>query len=190
MSLNFVAQTTIPEVSFVSVIRSWSLSWCSDYFILLDFFKIDRAMPFAAAKELDSYPLLSKYIESINCVLIDRKSDDLQVMREQSGKINKAIINTGLVLFPEGECSYLDDDIKDFKKGGFVGTINKCVMVVPTYISSPNMDKVFKWYVPTGEVSVTFGKAFIPERELGPKVKAKQVSEYTKKKVLELKNNR
>ena len=76
---------------------------------------IDRPMSFAAAQELLKYPLVAKYINGIECVLIDKSINSLKAMREQLKNIEDVIDKNGLVLFPEGECSYYDTEIKEFK---------------------------------------------------------------------------
>ncbi|MBQ9024122.1 MAG: 1-acyl-sn-glycerol-3-phosphate acyltransferase [Bacilli bacterium] len=149
---------------------------------------IDRYMTFAAAKELMKYPILNKYISSIDCVLIDRSTEDLKYMKEQLQSMEKAIKSGGLILFPEGECSYMNDEIKDFKKGGFMAANKLDVRIVPTYIKCNEMKKVGKWFLPTKEVVISFGKSFTSNEIFDKKVSAKVLSKYTKEKVLELKN--
>lgn len=167
-----------------------SLLICSNHTSFYDIFAlvscIDRSMSFAAAKELMKYPLLKKYIKAINCVLIDRKTEDLKAMKSQLQDMEEAIKNGGLILFPEGECSYLDDEIKPFKKGGFMAASKLDTTIVPTYIKMENMKKIGKWYIPTDEVEITFGEPFIPSEVFNGKASAKKVTEYTREKVLEL----
>lgn len=150
---------------------------------------IDRAMPFAAAKELTNIPVLRDYINGIGCVLIDREETDFNKLKEELNNIDKAINNTGLILFPEGECSYYENDVKEFKKGGFMSLAKKDVVIVPTYIDSPNLTNIKKWYVPRGDVKITFGKGFIPKEVIEGRVMPSKIAEYTRKKVLDLRNN-
>lgn len=153
-------------------------------------YAIDRSMSFAAAKELLSYPLIAKYINSIECVLIDRNTKDLKAMREQLINMENIINKNGLVIFPEGECSYYDTELKEFKKGGFMSTTKSDVSIVPTYIDYESMSKVRKWMIPTGKTTIVFGEPFIPREELGKRVTPLEVANYTRNKVLELKNNK
>ena len=148
---------------------------------------IDRYVSFASAKELMKYPILNKYISGINCVLIDRKTEDLKYMKQQLLSMENAIKSGGLILFPEGECSYMNSEIKDFKKGGFVAASKYDVKIIPTYIKYSKMKNIGKWFIPVDDIEITFGKGFIPSEEFGKKVSAKILSEYTKEKVLELK---
>ena len=158
-----------------------------DIFSLIE--AIDRPMSFASAQELLNYPLVTKYINSIECVLIDRNTTSLKIMREQLKRIEEIINKNGLVLFPEGECSYNDTEIKEFKKGGFMSTVKDEVSIVPTYINYEAMDKVMKWMTPKGKTTVIFGESFIPTKVLGSKVSTQEVTNYTRNKVLELKNS-
>ena len=149
---------------------------------------IDRFMTFAAAKELMKYPILKKYISSIDCVLIDRKTEDLKYMKQQLLSMENAIKSGGLILFPEGECSYMDGELKDFKKGGFMAANKLDVRIVPTYIKCDEMKKIGKWFIPTNDVKIIFGESFTSTEVFDKKVSAKVLSEYTREKVLELKN--
>ena len=168
-----------------------SILICSNHTSFFDIFAlvscIDRSMSFAAAKELMKYPVLNKYIKSINCVLIDRETEDLKMMKKQLLEMEEAIKKGGLILFPEGECSYLDSEIKPFKKGGFMAASKLDTAIIPTYIKTDKMKKIGKWYIPTDEVEITFGEPFTPSEVFENKVSAKKLSEYTKEKVLELK---
>lgn len=150
---------------------------------------IDRPMTFAAAKELMKYPVLNKYISALNCVLIDRNINDLKIMKQQLQAMEEKINSPGLILFPEGECSYATGNIKDFKKGGFIITNNTNIPIVPTYIKSDNMKKIGNWYVPSSDIKIIFGKPFIPNETFSKKISAKKLSEYTREKVLELKRS-
>lgn len=156
-----------------------------DIFILISC--INRYMPFAAASELMKYPILNKYINSINCLLIDRNVEDLKLIKKQLLDIEEYLKNGGLILFPEGECNYLDGEIKPFKKGGFMAASKLDTMIVPTYIKTDKMKKIGKWYIPTEEVKVVFGESFKPTEVFNGKVNSTKLSKYTREKVLELK---
>ena len=112
----------------------------------------------------------------------------LKVMKKQLQDMESAIKTGGLILFPEGECSYLDEELKPFKKGGFVAATKLDTTILPVYIKTDNMKKIGKWYIPKDEVEVTFGDPFIPSKVFSDKISSKKVCEYTKEKVLELKN--
>lgn len=146
---------------------------------------INRPIPFAAAKELMKYPILKDYIEKIGCILIDRDTKDIKVMKKQLDDIESSINNNGLILFPEGECSYKDDKVKDFKKGGFIAANKKDVYIVPTYIKYNGLKNVGRWYVPTGDINVNFMEPF-KSSDLG-KVNPSSLANITRDKILSLK---
>lgn len=148
---------------------------------------IDRTVSFAAATELEKYPILRDYIKAINCILIDRYTEDVTVMKKQLESMENAIKGKGLILFPEGECSYLSGEIKEFKKGGFTAAKKYDTYILPTYIKSENMSHIGKWYIPKEEVKIVFGDPFKVQDVFGKRVSSKQVSEYTREKVLDLK---
>lgn len=156
--------------------------------ILLLVTTIDRAMPFAAASELMNYPVLRDYIKGINCVLIDREETNFNKLKEELNNLDNAINNTGLILFPEGKCSYNIDEIKEFKKGGFMKTTKKDITIIPTYINTTKLDNIGSWYVPKGDVKITFGEGFIPKDVFDGRIMPSMVADYTRRKVLDLKN--
>ena len=158
-----------------------------DIFALVN--AIDRPMSFAAAVELMKYPVLKDYISSIECVLIDRNTTDIKKMKEQLLDMEKTIIKNGLILFPEGECSYESDELKPFKKGGFMAATKNNVPIVPTYINYDILSKIGKWMVPTNETTIIFGDSFKPKDLLGEKTNPQEVANYSRKKILELKHN-
>lgn len=151
---------------------------------------IDKSIPFAAAKELMNYPILKNYISSIECVLIDRETDNLKVMKEQLKNMEDTIKNKGLILFPEGECSYGEfEGLREFKKGGFISVNKNDIQIVPTYIRYKDIYKIGKWILPIEEIDVTFGEPFRPSQITDKKIKTEELAQYTQKKVLELRNN-
>lgn len=157
--------------------------------ILVLVLAVNKDIPFASAKELMNYPILKDYISSIGCISIDRETKDVKVMKKQLKDIEDTVLNKGLILFPEGECSYsLDADIKDFKKGGFMAVNKNNLKIVPTYINYSGFKKIGKWILPTEEISIHFGKAFKSSEISDKKITTNILTDYTKKKVLELKN--
>ena len=158
-----------------------------DIFLLISC--IDRYIPFAAARELMNYPILNKYIESIDCVLIDRYTKDLNIIKNQLQNIENAINNNGLILFPEGECSY-NDEINEFKKGGFMAASKLNTIIIPTYIDINRIKKIGKWCLPKDQVTITFGEPFKPKDVFKDRINSKKLSEYTRNKVLELKKHK
>lgn len=149
---------------------------------------VDKPMPFAAAKELMENKIINKYIESIHSVLIDRETEDVKAMKDQLELMEKAISTTGLLLFPEGECSYGEGDIKEFKKGGFISARKNDISIVPTYIDYKKFKRIGRLIVPQEEVKVIFDKPFKPSDLSEKRKSALELAQITRKKVLDLRN--
>ncbi|MBO5529893.1 MAG: 1-acyl-sn-glycerol-3-phosphate acyltransferase [Bacilli bacterium] len=152
-------------------------------------YSIDKPLPFAAAKELIDNRIINQYIEAIGSVLIDRKTEDLKIMKKQLEDMEKAISTRGLILFPEGECSYGEGDIKEFKKGGFIAAKKHDTLIVPTYIDYKDFKRIGRLIVPKKGVKVIFGESFKPSEITDKKMSAQELANYTRKKVLDLRNN-
>ena len=178
LSINVVGLDNIPLDGSLLV----ACNHISFFDIILLLGVIDRPLPFAAAKELTKYPLLRDYINSLNCVLIDRYTTDRTSIKEQIKNMSETIKNTGLIVFPEGECSY-NQEVYDFKKGSFLRA--KDTKIVPTYISMPSINKIGRWVIPTSNVDVIFGNSFSID-DIDVK-NAEGLANYTRDKVLELK---
>lgn len=152
-------------------------------------YSIDKPLPFAAAKELMDNEIINSYIRGIGSVLIDRSTEDLKEMKKQLEELEKTISTRGLILFPEGECSYGKGDIKEFKKGGFIAAKKHDVKIVPTYIHYEDFKRIGRLIVPKKEVKVVYDKPFKPSEITEEKMNAQELANYTRKKVLELRNN-
>ncbi len=166
---------------------------CSNHVAFFDIaalcYSIDKPLPFAAAKELMDNKIINKYIESINSVLIDRNTEDIKVMKKQLEDMEKAITETGLILFPEGECSYGEGEIKEFKKGGFIAAKKNDITIVPTYINYKDYKRYKNLLVPKDEVKVIFDKPF-KASETNENIKSSEhLAKYTRNRVLSLKNS-
>ena len=155
-----------------------------DVFLLIA--ALNKTVPFAAAKELYKVPFLKKYLPAINCISVDRYTEDISTVKGQMNAMKQHLENDNLILFPEGECSYLNNEIQEFKKGGFMAVNKTGTLIVPTYIDIPKMNKINKWCIPTDDVSITFGDMIDPENVDGKKLNANKLTEYTHDKVLAL----
>lgn len=148
---------------------------------------IERTMSFVVADELYNYPFLKEYIDSINCVSVDRETTDPTALKKQLSDMKNRLKDDGLILFPEGKCNYLEDEIDEFKKGGFVAARNCKSIIVPTYIDVSNVTKLGRWVVPKDKIKVTFGNSFMPTDISDKKLSSSDIANYTRYKVLELK---
>ncbi len=147
---------------------------------------VEQPIRFVAAKELMSYPILRKYLTSIQCVMLNRYTGDMSEIGESVANMKKALASGNLVLFPEGECSYYDKRMKKFKKGGFVGVSELGAFVVPAFIRIDRMQNIGRWMIPQGEVSIYFGEGFFPSGISGKRCRAGDLAAYAQERVREL----
>ncbi len=155
-----------------------------DIFLLTT--SLGETVPFAAAKELSGYPFLRRYISRMDCLLVDRRAEDIAALKKQVSDIHRHLSKKSLILFPEGGCSYLDTEIKPFKKGAFMYADKMSAMIVPAYIHIKTLRKTGKWCMPSGDVTVVFGKPFRPSDIGAEKLTASKLAAYTRSRVTEL----
>ena len=158
-----------------------------DIFLLI--VALGKTIPFAAAKKLYSYPILNKYIKSIDCISVNQYTTDVSELKHQLRQIHKHLNKHSLILFPEGECNYKDNQIKEFKKGGFFSLNKTETYVIPTYIYVEKFKKLGRWCVPKGNVIIVFGESFKSNEIACDNITSAILAEYTQEKVNELKDN-
>lgn len=139
---------------------------------------VEEAISFVAAKELFRYPILRKYLKSIQCISLDRYSVDVKKLKESIATMKSTLENGNLVLFPEGECSYYDSHMKPFKKGGFLGLPSMEQLILPVYIKIEQLRNIGRWMIPRGDVVIHFGECFMPKDMPGEQTKAGDVATY------------
>ncbi len=185
INLKTVNQGVIPKDERILVASNHQSFF--DVFLLIS--ALDRALPFAAAQELYKYPFLGKFISSINCIPIDRYTEDITKLKEQVNQIYMHLMSDSLILFPEGECSYEKNKIQEFKKGGFMKINQTDTTIIPTYIHLTDFNHISRWFMPKNDVVVSFGTGFRPSDISDKKVSAKELASYTYEQVLTLKRN-
>lgn len=158
-----------------------------DIFLLI--VALGKTIPFAAAKKLYSYPILNKYIKSIDCISVNPYTTDVSELKHQLKQIHQHLNKHSLILFPEGECNYKDNQIKEFKKGGFFSLNKTETYIIPTYIHVEKFKKIGRWCVPKDNVTIVFGESFKSNEIACDKITSAILAEYTQEKVNELKNN-
>ena len=158
-----------------------------DIFLLIA--ALGKTIPFVAAKKLYNYPILNKYIKSIDCIPANPYTTDVSELKYQLKQIHTHLNKNSLILFPEGECNYKNNQIKEFKKGGFF-SINKTeTYIIPTYIHVEKFKKIGRWFVPIDNVTIVFGESFKSSEICCNKITPAILAKYTQEKVSELKNN-
>lgn len=146
---------------------------------------LDYAVSFVAAEELWHYPILHKYLDSIKCIALDRYTKDVAKIKSGITDMKQALTKGNVVLFPEGECSYYEEEMQPFKKGGFLGIMGLDINIVPAFIRIHEIRNIGRWMIPQGEVLVEIGESFTPF-SLGDGRKAAEMAEYAQSKVKEM----
>ncbi len=154
--------------------------------IILMLSVVKKTMSFVAAAELYHYPVLRDYMRGIGCVPIVRGTENIKQMNEQLHQISRRVKEGGIVIFPEGECDYKNQGIKEFKRGGFVGTIREGLQIVPAYIRVDKTGGIGRWMVPLEEAFISFGRAFSPVDPEGRKFTSGDLAGYCYDRVKEL----
>ncbi len=151
---------------------------------------MEQPMSFVAAKELWSYPVLRDYLSAICCIPLDRYAKNLIRIKNNISEIQKSLSERSLVMFPEGECSYEREDMKPFKKGGFMGVTGMDVYIIPAYIKIDSFQRIGrKWMIPQGNVQIFLGNAFEPGEIADKRAKAGKLAAYAQRRVIELKRD-
>lgn len=156
--------------------------------ILLLIVALGKTIPFVTAKKLYGYPVLNRFIKAIDCIAVNPYTTDISELKQQLKQIHNHLNENNLILFPEGECGYLDNEITEFKKGGFLSLNKTKTYIIPTYIHIEKLNKIKRWCVPTGNVTIIFGKSFKSNEINDKKITSAFLSEHTWHKVNELKN--
>lgn len=149
---------------------------------------INGEMRFAADKQLYSYPILRKYIKSIDCVSVNRKEEKLSEIKIIINEMTNKLKNNLLIVFPEGKCNYFENEINKFEKGAFISAYNCNSFIVPTYICVNKYEKIGRWVIPVDKVGVTFGMPY-KAVDISEKIGKNKIADYTRDCVLNIKNN-
>lgn len=91
-----------------------------------------------------------RYLDSIGCVALERGAKKLETIKNNVVSMHQALAKGNLVLFPEGECSYYDEQMHKFRKGGFIGLDAK-QPIVPVYMKPEPTLKYWKMDCSKGE---------------------------------------
>lgn len=118
---------------------------------------IDVPKGFIAKKELETWPIISTWMKSINCVFMDRSN-----LRKSAEAIIQGtkLLKEGhsIVVFPEGTRSK-GGPVQDFKAGSFkLATKSKCVVVPLTIDGTYNFFEEHNGWIHGGTVKLTIHK--------------------------------
>ena len=136
---------------------------------------INKPFGFISKIEVKKIPLISRWMEVMECVFIDRTDRRKAIMSIRDG-VEKMKAGNSIVLFPEGTRSK-GPKMNEFKTGGLRLAIDSKVPIVPIKISGSYviMEKS-KWGFQPGNVSVVIGKPItLPEGKIDSKELALQL---------------
>ena len=131
------------------------------------------------------YPILSRYLDSIGCVALERGAKKMETIKNNIVSMHQALAKGNLVLFPEGECSYYDEQMHKFRKGGFIGLDAK-QPIVPVYMKPERLSSIGRWIVPKGRVAVFIGSFFTPSEVEKGTPTATKIADMARDEILAL----
>jgi 1-acyl-sn-glycerol-3-phosphate acyltransferase len=123
---------------------------------------IDKPFGFVSKVEMKKVPIISSWLEAINCVLIDRKNTKQAVQSLQEG-VNLLKEGHSLLIFPEGTRSK-GGNVRPFKVGGIRLAQDAGVPIVP--ISIKGTADVFEKngrLIKPAAIKVTIGQPLDPK---------------------------
>lgn len=150
-----------------------------DVVILLS--QINKPIGFAYASNLLRIPVLKKYITSLGGVPIHR---DIKSIKQSVNKISNYLKYSSLIIFPEGGCSYSNNEVKQFQRGCFINLITINIPIVPVYLKVDKLIKISKWVIPTDKIEIVIGQPFKPYS----KMTSKKLAEYAYEVVVNLRD--
>ncbi len=182
IDLNIINHKNIPvDSNFLLVSNHRSF-----FDILLLLSTIGQPLGFVAAQELYNIPILKTYMNSLECIAVDRNTESRTKIKKQLNDIYTYLAKKNLILFPEGQCNYANDELLKFKKGCFTKLRDLNIFIVPTYININSFSHIGKWYVPKNKVDISFGEPFRP-LDINEKPTTSELVDYTRKKIIDLK---
>lgn len=157
--------------------------------ILVGYTSVPGLTGFVAKKEMLRYPILSNWMDNVNCLFLDRKDlkAGLKTILDGIGKVKDGI---SIWIFPEGTRSRSKDimEMLPFKEGSLKIAEKSGCPVVPVAITGTA--EIFEQHIPfmrPSHVTIEFGEPFYI-KELPPEQR-KRAGAYTQDKILEMLKN-
>lgn len=154
--------------------------------ILVGYAVVPGLTGFVAKKEMKRYPILADWMDSVNCLFLDRKDikAGLKTILEGIEKVKNGI---SIWIFPEGTRNKGVDPLEmlPFKEGSLKIAEKSGCPVVPVAITGTS--EIFEQHIPfmrPSKVTIEFGEPFYV-KELEPEDR-KHVGAYTQKRILEM----
>jgi 1-acyl-sn-glycerol-3-phosphate acyltransferase len=133
--------------------------------ILVGYVTVPGLMGFVAKKEMEKIPLLSTWMEYVNCLFLDRKNlkEGLKTILTGIDQVKNGI---SVWIFPEGTRNKNENplDLLSFKEGSLKIAEKSGCPVVPVAITGTA--EVFEQHFPfirPSRVTIEFGKPFYPK---------------------------
>lgn len=182
IKVNVSGYENLPEgnVLFVSNHSNWG-----DAFILMSV--VDRPCGMVVAKEAnwDKVPLISGWLDMINCLHLDRSNNRNALKTMQEGE-NILKEKCSLGIFPEGFVTK-SDTLAPFKDGAFRMALKAQVPIVPIYIKNSKgiFEMTSRWtgkLYPT-QIDIQILKPIYNHID-NPKVKTKEISNLVRNNMI------
>ena len=151
------------------------------------FVAVNKYLVFVAKKELERIPIFKSILSISGSIFVNR--DNTNDAINSLDELKSDIKNTprSVVVFPEGTRSNLNQ-LKSFKKGAAVLSINTGLPIIPVYIMGS-----FDWWNTknfrknSNKIVVNFGKPIITENKQYED--RKNITNSIKKEIIKLQNN-
>tara|TARA_B100001750_G_scaffold21575_1_gene14528 strand:- start:612 stop:1271 length:660 start_codon:yes stop_codon:yes gene_type:complete len=151
------------------------------------FVAVNKYLVFVAKKELERIPIFKSILSISGSIFVDRKNTNDAI--DSLDELKSDIKNTprSVVVFPEGTRSNLNQ-LKSFKKGAAVLSINTGLPIIPVYIMGS-----FDWWNTknfrknSNKIVVNFGKPIITENKQYED--RKNITNSIKREIIKLQNN-
>ena len=151
------------------------------------FVAVNKYLVFVAKKELERIPIFKSILSISGSIFVNRDNTNDSI--DSLDELKSDIKNTprSVVVFPEGTRSNLNQ-LKSFKKGAAVLSINTGLPIIPVYIMGS-----FDWWNTknfrknSNKIVVNFGKPIITENKQYED--RKNITNSIKKEIIKLQND-
>lgn len=131
--------------------------------IVTTYVAIDNVCGYVAKKEMGRFPIFNKWMELLNCLLLDR-SDIKQGLKTILAGIEQVKNGISIFIFPEGTRSQTDEML-EFKEGSLKIADKSGCAIIPVAIKGT--DNVWEKHVPfirPAKVHIHFGEPIYPKQ--------------------------
>tara|TARA_B100001179_G_scaffold191855_1_gene148851 strand:+ start:397 stop:1056 length:660 start_codon:yes stop_codon:yes gene_type:complete len=151
------------------------------------FVAVNKYLVFVAKKELERIPIFKSILSISGSIFVNR--DNTNDAIDSLDELKSDIKNTprSVVVFPEGTRSNLNQ-LKSFKKGAAVLSINTGLPIIPVYImGSSDWWNTKNFRKNSNKIVINFGKPIITENKQYED--RKNITNSIKKEIIKLQNN-